>query len=351
VIRRLYGWVHRKAPVKWRGRLVKAAFALADKPSVGARSPAGFSFPGGAPGCLVFSADFELAWAWRFAKGFRGAWEETVKRERDNVPALLALFGSRSIPVTWATVGHLLLDGCAPVELGGSVHPELPRLPHFENRVWSFEAGDWFQDDPCTDFTRDPLWYAPDLVRAIREAPAGHELACHTFSHIDMTDARCPAAVAEAELAMCLRLAGEEGLQMTSFVFPGGTYGNFSVLKRHGFLTYRMQGSTDLAFPELDAYGLVRLPSSTGLEDEGYGWSQGYTRKRYRRYMERAVETGTVGHFWFHPSMRDTFLERDLPGILDDAREMAESGKLWIATMGQCARHCLPWLRGEAPRA
>ena len=40
-------------------------------------------------------------------------------------------------------------------------------------------------DDPCTNVINDPAWYASDLVDKIIKADVNHEIACHTFSHLD----------------------------------------------------------------------------------------------------------------------------------------------------------------------
>ena len=348
MLRKTYEWVHRRSPAGLRGRLVRAAFALGGKPTVGVRPPTGFTFPGGRRGCLVLVADFELAWAWRFAIDGAAAWREIAALERENVPDLLAILEERRIPITWATVGHLMLDGCSRDPESGRLHDTMPRPPHFSNRVWRFETGDWFDSDPGSDTAHEPLWYAPDLVRAIRGSPAGHEIACHTFSHIDMSDSRCPDEVAEADVAECVRLARERGINLDSFVFPAGTYGHQAVLARWGFVTYRQRGPFDLSFPHLDQSGLVVLPSSSGLGDEGYGWSADYWLRRLRKYLLKAIDSGTVCVFWFHPSIDRWFLETVLRPLLDSAAKLASEGDLWIATMSQCARHCLPSLREAA---
>src|SRR6266581_350968 len=108
-------------------------------------------FRGGALASATISADFELSWAWR---GWRSAEEtrERATRERLDVPHLIGLLEEYGIPITWATVGHLFLEGCGRGE-DGRAHPQIPRPPVMVNPPamcrWT---GDWYRHDPCTDY-------------------------------------------------------------------------------------------------------------------------------------------------------------------------------------------------------
>jgi hypothetical protein len=64
-------------------------------------------------GLVVFSADFEMAWAFRYSKTLASKAVEIGLKERENVPTLLDLFDKYQIPATWATVGHLFLNECS----------------------------------------------------------------------------------------------------------------------------------------------------------------------------------------------------------------------------------------------
>ena len=68
-----------------------------------------------------------------------------------------------------------------------------------------------------------------------------------------------------------------------------------------------------------------------------YDWSVDYYIKRYKKYIDKAIKTGTVCHFWFHPSIDEWFLHNVFPEILKYAAEKREEGKLWIGTMGEIA--------------
>ncbi len=284
---------------------------------------------------MVISADFEMAWAWRYSKTGNDPVEMGL-RERRNVPILLDLFARYHIPVTWAVVGHLLLEHCE--KTNGKPHDHLRRIPHFENR-WRFLEGDWYDHDPCTGLREAPAWYAPDLVDGIIQSSVAHEIACHTFSHLNCSDQHCPPSVLDDELALCRRLARDKGLKLRSMVFPGGTYGNFKSLKRAGFTSYRFNDDPwDMYYPEKDVFGLWRIPSSAGIGTDPFHWSRGYTFHRYRKYIDRAISRGSVAHFWFHPSMDDSALGTTLPDILEYAANRRDRGDLWCTTMNGLSR-------------
>src|SRR5207249_1370130 len=66
-------------------------------------------FKDNAAAAICISSDFEMSWAWRHDKELqllRG------KTERQNVPFILRLLEEYSVPITWATVGHLFLETC-----------------------------------------------------------------------------------------------------------------------------------------------------------------------------------------------------------------------------------------------
>ena len=338
MIKNIYRNIYRRCPNSVKGALSKAAMLLPNKPSV---KPCGIPknkrFPDGYKAAFVMSADFEMAWAWRYSKGGEDAVAIGV-HERNNIPELVRLFEKFNIPITWATVGHLFLSDC----YGGheKAHPELTRIPYFTNRVWEYEQGDWYEDDPCSNVESDPAWYAPDLIRQVMDSKVAHEIGCHSFSHLDCTDARCPEKVMDDEITECVRLAREWGIDLRSMVFPGGTNGNYAVLAKHGFTNYRVNSKWDLFYPEKNKFGLWSLPSSATIENAGFGWTPEYYAKRYRKFIDKAIKTGTVCHLWFHPSIDKFCLREVFPEVLEYARKKADEGDLWIATMSQMADYC-----------
>lgn len=229
--------------------------------------------PGPYRSALVISADFELGWAWRYSRGVVDPLAEARKaaqQTRRNMPNLLKLFDDFNVPITWATVGHLFLDHCD--RIAGKAHSEMPRPPYFENEYWSFQDGDWYDSDLCSCLEAAPEWYAPDLIHAIQQAKTHHEIACHTFSHIDCSDNHCPPGLLETELTECCRIAQEWGISLKSVVFPGFQFGNLSLLQPMGFKAYRWHSHFALGIPQLDPWGLWRIPGGVFWEKPD-GWS------------------------------------------------------------------------------
>ena len=190
---------------------------------------------------FVLSLDVEFAW------GVHDRIDPATipfARVEEIVDALLELFDRYEMPVTWALVGHLLLDGCdRGVE--GLPHPEMPRPRH------SWLKGDWYRHDPCGPADRHPAWYQPQLAKLIRGAAVRHDIGCHGFSHAIIGDRGCDAATAMAEMeAAAAVVEGATGIRPTSFVFPRNSVGHLSSLRDSRFRIYR----------ELDRSWMERIP-------------------------------------------------------------------------------------------
>jgi hypothetical protein len=282
-------------------------------------------------GVLTLSIDFELAWAWPYA---RNSAEDPVQkglRERAQVPRLLKLFGDLHVPVTWATVGHLFLEKCAR-SAHGRAHDQMARIPHFETPLWRYSFGDWFQYDPCSDVRSDPAWYGPDLVEQILHSSERHEVACHGFSHVGFGP-YCPSDVVSDELRACADAMAVFGLQLETFVFPGNDEGNFPSLIRHGIGAVR-------AFPRPP--GVITLPLRrrdglwahhvTSALDRGREWSIPERVARLQRFVTCAARERLSAHIWLHPSLPGTEINEVLVPLLLHAVELRETGKLDIMT-------------------
>jgi peptidoglycan/xylan/chitin deacetylase (PgdA/CDA1 family) len=261
---------------------------------------------------------------------------EVSLKERENIPILLDLLDKYQIPVTWATVGHLFLNECKRDDQRVA-HPDMLRPAYFENCNWIFNSGDWYEHDPCTNVTKDPAWYASDLIEQVLSAKTSHEIGCHTFSHLDFTYENCPKKVADAELDTCKTLADKKGIILKSFVFPGGTFGNYESLKRKGFICYRKPLKNHIDLPYIDSYGLITIPSSLGLDKDPYGWTKEFHLKMIRKFVNKAAKHKLICHFWFHPSMDLWYLENVMPEVLKMVAEFRDTTEIQILTMGQLA--------------
>lgn len=287
----------------------------------------------GARAAVCISSDFELAWASQCVS-LKRALDEGA-RTRKHLPALLRAFEESRVPVTWATVGHLLLEQCGRDSASGLAHPDLPRPGPYRNRYWSFDGGDWYRNDPCTSVREDPEWYAPDLLDLIAASRVPHEIGCHSFSHMDFSDANCPPDLALAELRECQEEASRRGLRLRSFVFPGNFEGNFAALQEAGFIAYRGSRGPELSYPTKE-HGLWNVRGSLQLFDPNVDYSV-----RLTRYLDVAVRTQTCCHLSFHPSEpHPEIVSKVLVPPLSQLREREERGELWIATMGDIASYC-----------
>lgn len=287
---------------------------------------------------VLISADFELAWASRYSKKTIEPYELTkmnAKRERSNLPLILELCDAFYIPVTWATVGHLFLDKCD--KINGMAHPEIKRLPYFENEFWRYDKGDWFEYDPCTNYQDDPEWYAYDIIKNILTRKVRHEIGCHTFSHIDCRDDICSAESMRSELQACKRLADEWKIELKSFVHPAHTIGNLDTLAQYGFTNFRTNYRNVLGYPKKHKNGLWKFEQTAEFVYRK-AWSVKYHIQRYKEIIKRAVKTNTVCILWFHPSFDAVVVDRILPPVFAYIRENRD--QIWVATH----REYVDWL-------
>ncbi|MFZ2339152.1 MAG: polysaccharide deacetylase family protein [Bacteroidales bacterium] len=267
---------------------------------------------------VIISADFELAWAWRYSKitpePLKSALNK-AKQERENLPNILAICEQFNIPITWITVGHLFLESC--IRKNGVAHPELPRIRYFENEWWSFQKNDWFEHDPCTDLIADPLWYCPDLIKMILDSKVKHEIGCHTFSHIDCRDEVCTPEQFRAEINATLAAAEKLGIkEMESFAHPGHTIGNLDTLASMGFTNFRTDYANILGYPVKHENGLWEF--STTLEFEyKVNWSESFQIYRYISTVKRAIRNHSLAYFWFHPSCEKLLVNNIIPHFFD----------------------------------
>ena len=333
-MKKIYSQFRKLLNDKQKGNLSKLAFLLSKKPSIKKDSidPAK-KFPNGEKGGLIISADFEMAWAWRYTKTGEN-YLHKGKIERENFPGIIRILEKYNIPITFATVGHLFLEQC-----NNGDHDWMRRIPHF-NDHWKFTEGDWYDHDPHSNYKEAPEWYAPDLIQMIIDSKGEHEIGSHTFSHIDFSYKNCPPGVAEDELKACIDAAKPYGTDLKSMVFPGGTWGNIKVLKKFGIQIYRQNIDYDLAYPFRDEHGLLVTPSSGCLEyNLNYQWTPEYYVNRLKKYLDKAIQTGSIAHLWFHPSLNPYILENVFPPFLEYADQLREKGDLWIGTMKEISEY------------
>ncbi len=286
----------------------------------------------GRPGAFVFSLDFELNWAHDDGKGryFYGRYT------RKNFPEILKFFEKYNVPATWATVGHLFLESCECK--GERPHSDLPEpLPG------------WYSRDPCSNYREAPEWYAPDLIKQILESPAGHEIGCHTFSHIDMSDESfpvphgaktCTHELALAELEKCRKVARPYGIKLRSFVFPKNWMGNFRALNEAGFTAFRGRETDHVLKAPKKENGLWNIPSTISIEPLILMRSKEEIDFRIGRYLEEAWRINGCVHLRSHPWTLSSKVLRLLEPVFEHIQRLDKEGKLWLTTMGELAAYC-----------
>lgn len=283
-----------------------------------------------ASAAATFSADLELNWA------FRGRNQQEMdlkgRRTRENVPYLLRLFEDCKIPITWATVGHLFLENCSSYP-GGMPHPEMPRPE--KNNLWD---GDWYRHDPCTDFLKDPQWYAPDLIEEILGSSVGHEIGTHSFSHIDFSCEYVNEELVRKEMEACLCAMAPFGLRPRSLVFPFNRMGDsfYDILSDYIICVRHRDKNIRLSYPQKDRSGVYRIYESMNLRSPSY---YRYADKA-RIFIEEAIHGNSSYHLWFHPSDSREVFENELKTILEYICEERDCGKVWVPTMGDLAAYC-----------
>jgi peptidoglycan/xylan/chitin deacetylase (PgdA/CDA1 family) len=309
-------------------------------------------------GVFTLSLDFELIWGTldRGAETFRRACETERALVIDRLLALLEEF---DVPATWCILGHLFLDSCEPSD--GHKHPEI--------KPPSYSRGGraWFADDPCGTEETDPIFYGRSLVEKIRACPVPQEIGCHSFSHPIFGDPGCSREAAETELAECVRLARESGLEMRSFAFPRNRVGHLDVLREHGFACYRGPEPTwyelergprtlrrfghlvdvltarrpPVVEPEEALPGLWNLPGSMiylPMHGPRRFLPVSVRVARARKGLDAAAQSGRVFHLWFHPTNLADEIERAFSGlrrVFEHAASLRAQGRLATMPMSE----------------
>lgn len=290
---------------------------------------------------VIISADFELAWAWRFDKLHLNPKQNSLfmaKKERENIPKLINLSEKYNIPITWGTVGHLFLDECKCDS--GLPHSEIAQLPHFENEWWKFKEGDWFDADPCSNVKDAPEWYAPDLITKILNSKVNHEIGCHSFSHISCDDNICSPKILSSELEASQKAADRYDVKLESFIFPGHTMGNYKTIRELGYTSIRTNFINTLGYPKLHSDGLWEHKTTMELNFNPL-FSNEKNIKRFKKIIDKSIANHQVCNFWFHPSFDDKNINIIYPEIYNYLNSKKDD--IWITTM----REYTNWLNSR----
>ena len=291
-------------------------------------------FKYGADGCLCISIDFEMGLGMRYVAPSLA--NSFAKLERENTEGILKVFDDFLIPATWAITGHLFLDKCRRDRNSGLAHPDMPRIGFHKNEIWNYSRGDWYDGDPCSSWEKNKIWYAPDLIENILNSKPAHEIATHSFSHIDFSN--CSDRIAFAEVSKCKELTERIGKPLLSMVFPGNFIGNLKTLSQLGLLSYREGGQGLIQYPVKTSFDLWNIPASMQLAGR---LREKELRSTIEESLSKAIEAKGVFHLWFHPFEVDKqTIKRVLAPVLSFADTRRKQKKLWIATMADIANYC-----------
>lgn len=230
---------------------------------------------------LNISIDFELAWS--RAKRQNGATsnQESVSRgrkAREVMPLILDLSNQYNIPITFAIVGHLALNSC-------SEHKKPPLFQPY----WFRE--DWFNIDPGENYSNRQLYFAADIMQDIIKSPVKHEIASHSFTHVNFGDDATTDEVAQYEVSESARALEKFEPNLTTFVFPKNKPAFLGYLKKSGFKIYRSDKSIRIQKDEL---GLWQFPVGLWISPTVHN------TKEIINLLDRAVEKKSLVNVWFH---------------------------------------------------
>jgi peptidoglycan/xylan/chitin deacetylase (PgdA/CDA1 family) len=273
------------------------------------------SSPGYGAAYFNLTVDFELAWS--IAR--RGSSATTLRlelersrRARRNLPALLELCDEHQLPVTFAVVAHVALDRCT--------HADPPAYaPAWLGR-------DWYSVDPRSSLDDDRDYYGADLVREVISRPVGHELASHSFGHVDLGDEETPAEVARFELTESRRILSELDPGLRSFVFPKNHARFLDLVAEAGYSIYRAERDVAIA---PDPHGLWSFPAGLWLSPTAV------TPRDVLRVVGVAHAQQQVSSWFMHlyEFERPDDLRRFFAPIFGHLRRERENGRVNVMTM------------------
>jgi len=303
---------------------------------------------------LVFSLDAELAWGYHDLN-MNKHYERCIECARSSWMEILDLFDKYQIPATWAIVGHLFLDKC------DGKHEDHPA------------DDDWFQNDPGGTINENPNWFGTDLIKQILDKKIEHEIACHSFSHVEFDSVE--REIAESELQHSIEAANIMNINFESFVYPRNKVAHRDLLKEYGFKSYRgvkplsennneypekrmirnsiRKGGLFLDYftpirinystvnPIIDEFGLVNIPASLfifGFQGKSRLVSEKFFADpvvlKVKKEIDHLIKNKGILHLWFHPNnlTQDKDFER-LIEILEYVNQKKNKTKLEVKTM------------------
>lgn len=198
-------------------------------------------------GIFLLDIEVELAWGIIDKRINLDKLRQTFQRVRTCLDDITQLLEKYNIPVTFAFIGHAILDHCD--RKFGIPHPEMPRP------LYKWMKTDWYANDPCKDVIQEPAFYGKDItdkiVKYTLNTSISHNFACHSFSHQLFGDHGCSRELADAEVKRSIQLMAENyNIKPYVFVFPRESLGHFDVLNKNGIISFRGKIPKIITFSE-----------------------------------------------------------------------------------------------------
>ena len=168
-------------------------------------------------GAFVISLDFELYWGVLDKYDLKSKKAYFINTRENAIPAMLSLFQSYGIEVTWATVGMLFCDGRE--ELVANLPITKPNYKAQKLSAYHYLLNHKLGRSE----EEDPYHFAPSLIKEIAQVP-GQEIATHTFSHYYCLEYGQQPTDFYEDLMAAKKAGGKLGFELKSLVFPRNQY-------------------------------------------------------------------------------------------------------------------------------
>ncbi len=250
--------------------------------------PKGPHYPGGAKAALVVSLDFDHLTKSLQAgstRWFPKSVDELLAKNRIGTKDMLGVSEKYSVPMTWAICGRTA------------------------------------EEDS-------------ESYMSILHSKTAQEIGVHTYSHADV--ASCSEEELRDEIKKCLSVL-DLPEQPRTFIFPWNRSGQFRLLSKMGFITYRDQKR--LVGAPRENSGLLNIPPTYYVDTKSYG-----ALSLIRKYLDLCISWNSVFHLWMHPwsvvfpsDDSGRFVRETLDPLFSYAAQKREQGILAICTMGDLA--------------
>jgi peptidoglycan/xylan/chitin deacetylase (PgdA/CDA1 family) len=258
-------------------------------------------------GVLLISVDVEFAWGFadiletNLARKYIGI---ISKRSRRNMREVLKICENLDVPMTFGFVGRLLFDD---------------------------------------ESSHASIWYARDVFQSVLNSRVEHEIACHSFSHIDFS--KCTREEAISDVSMCKKVMRSLGIDPLSFLYPRNRLGYLDVLEKEGFKTFRFKINRSyrevppiiqlfnqtLSLP-IKVGGLIAIPSNMLFQSPKFISSSAILFATLKALREASARRRVL-HLILHDYLESDVLIHYLSYVLKYAKKLEKKDLIRIKTM------------------